>query len=287
MSLINKLERFLQSNQDTDEAQFLHSLRCFLETNWSQLPVVESLKSQIGVWRKETKSDQEVCDRLLRFISDRVETPFVAEKFMRSQPTFQDFKQLTASQVVACLDYDKSHRTYHDTIVYIIDKTPNNTDFVIWLLREGFTGSVWDTPSICSNNNLRLLQYYHENKVCKEINCHALGTVVKNNNLTFFRYILQNNLIDRDSLGKKVSLGIMLENCILYDRFEILKELFAKEETGCKESVLEAIYLRPTQLNPMHNASNAMCLWLWEHGMKWTQTQAKKIDNAFMVSFFN
>lgn len=291
MSITTKLENFLINCQATSEEQFLQTLKEFLETNAPQLPVIESLRTQVNMLQNENKSEQEVYDYLLHFISERtseLRVPFVAEKFMRSKPhpTFEQFRHLSPAQLQQCLEYDSSRRTYHDKIVHTVKKNNENTEFVIWLLEKGFKGCQFDTPSICENNNFALLEYYHKNKVCEYINCHALGTVIKDNNVNFFRYILDNDLIEKTFYGYRISLEKMIDNCIEHNRFDMLKELFAKEESGFRDRVRERMFVKPREVNPMAKASNTICLWLWEKDMKWTHIQAKNLNNTFMISFF-
>ena len=110
--MTSKLENFLVNCKAANEEQFLQLLRSFLETNFPQLPIVESLKSQVKEWQAENKSEQEVYEHVLHFINERAaesRIPFVAQKFMRSKPhpTFEQFRRLSPSQLEDCLNYDK------------------------------------------------------------------------------------------------------------------------------------------------------------------------------------
>lgn len=287
MSLIEKVEAYTQSQLlcNQNESDFLTNLENFLNQN-KKTRVEHQLLQQIQSWKQFDKSDDRVYALLSDFIrKNKVHSSFDANKFLNSnpRPNLSMFKSLSSDELKACVAYDKKEFSYHTQIVHVLNKENADTDFIIWLLEQGFQGSSWDTAIICENENLPLLKYYIENKICKDLNCHALGALVKKNNLVMFNYILDNNLIPEEYFSKNATFYSTISNGIEKANLLMLQLLYGKDSKFFRQIIQKEFYGFPPR---MKNAPNTICLWLWENDMKWTQQIANQSNNKFMLSFF-
>lgn len=287
MSLIEKVEAYTQSQLlcNQNESDFLSNLENFLNQN-KKTRVEHQLLQQIQSWKQFDKSDDRVYALLSDFIrKNKVHSSFDANKFLNSnpRPNLNMFKSLSPDELKACVAYDKKQFSYHTQIVYIMNKENADTDLIIWLLEHGFKGSSQDTAYICENENLRLLKYYIENKICSDLDCYTLRALVKKNNLLIFNYILDNNLLPEDYMSRNFTFYGAISECIENSSLEMLQLLYNKDKKFFKEMIQKEFYRFPIR---MKTATNTICLWLWDNDMKWTQQIAKQSNNKFMISFF-
>lgn len=285
MSLLNNLENFLST--ESRDLQLVDNLKAFLKSIEIENPR-DVLKNRIQIWKSERKTDQEVHSLISEFIRELDIRATEAVKFMLSNPlpNLDDFKRLSPAQLGACLDFDKSQLTYQTQIVHKLNEVNADTEFIIWLIEHGFQGSSSDTYNICKNRNFDLLKYYQDKKVITEVPPAVMLLLIDENDMEFFRYLLDNNLIEED-YWKNSTFELAIRRCTHYshDRLDMLKLLFAKNGCLFKRLVVEKIYPSHPSLNGMSNASDVLCSWLWRNDMRWTRRVAERARNPVMLSF--
>jgi len=164
----------------------------------------------------------------------------------------------------------------------------NNTELVIWLIQNGFNYDSYNTPEIAYNENIKLLQFYIDIK-CEFCPTTPRRIVDYNNkdNLTLLKLLFDNNLVC-STQHQLIMIKAMTNNYVhileyLTQKHNIILGEFLK--TLYKSKTID-IYDYDLDFKFKNNKINDITLcWLWTNGYKWSEKQAKKYNNQFMLKF--
>jgi hypothetical protein len=287
MSLLSKLQTFLDSVGNISDEKFLQKLDEFLDHEKKPKTLLQ-LKEYIAKWNYYNYTDEHINKLVKEFIHICNNPPtFDAQKFLKTKPypNLQAFQNLTSEQLRLCLEFDKKQWIYREKIVYNVVVDAYDPQLIVWLINSGFQPSEWDLFEFCRRNDFQLFKFYFERKIVDKVtNCHILPILIKNNNMDIFKYVVENDLISQSLYEKKLIFENAICECAKSNNLEMMTMLFTKDEAYFKSSVVDSVY-NDQFYNAMKNASKEVCLWLWGNDMKWTAKQAGFAKNKFMISF--
>jgi Asp-tRNA(Asn)/Glu-tRNA(Gln) amidotransferase B subunit len=291
MSLLSNLENFVNSVGNISDEKFLQSLHSFMELEKKPKAMIE-LKERIKSWKYYNYSDEDIHRLVNEFIHNHNNPPAFDPKTFLSKPfpDLEAFQSLSPENLKLCLDFDKKRWNYREQIVYNITNDAWNPELQRWLINAGFNATEWDLFEIFEMEDFNLLKFYFEKKVVQKItNCHLLPIIIEKNNMEFFRYLLDNDLISNDEAVcvKRIMFESAISQCIKCDNLQMMEMFYNKDKAYFKHIVLNVIYPNETCYNVMTKASKEMCVWLWGNDMKWTKKQAGYAQNKFMSAFFD
>ena len=290
MSLLSKLETFLNSVGNVSDVRFLEILNEFLDHEKKPKALLQ-LKEAMSKWKYHNYTNEQINNLVKEFIHTQNNLPIIdAEKFLYSKPypDLEAFKNLTPEQLRLCLECDKKQWNSRQEIVYKINRDAYNPELLIWLIDTGFKATEWDLFEICRRDDVQLFKFYFERNIVGKItNCHILPIVIKNNNMDIFRYVVENDLICGENVlfTKKLIYENAISECIKSNNLEMMTMLYTKDEPYFKNIVVDQLYNDRTSYNVLNTASKEVCLWLWGNDMKWTAHQAELAKNKFMICF--
>lgn len=241
----------------------------------------------------EKECDEELKKKILKILNEDVvdeqslkqslkETcGFISKKPL---PDLEWFKSLSQNELNFLLEEEKKLR-YDFRVVYRANIENKPTEFVVFLIEKGFTACQYDTVPLSRNGNLELIKYYqnlfNDMDRWKTLN---LAGAAEANHPHILKYFLTHKEVF-DSYSHSVDTLMAIHKSLEQKTPECLKVLLEERQSDVSEAVYR-IYSNKSHWS-LHKPNNQILLFLWDNGLKWTENQARHIDNSFMRSFFN
>lgn len=202
------------------------------------------------------------------------------EELIKTMCNFEDiFEQLNkmdADTISALIKYDETAECSDFKLVNNACNQ-NLTNTVIWLIEKGFSHYSTDvTQQFALSGNFELMNYYLNKKF--KFNDYCMRKLIEQDHKYLIKWFCENNLLDPNCIDYKY----LLHHAVKHNRVWTLEYLKSKGLEFYKN-----VYDYDLDFQFISNKiSNETLIWLWSNGYKWTENQAKKFNNEFMMSFY-
>lgn len=188
-------------------------------------------------------------------------------------PELSYLKTCSIENIVRWILLDKEEDIQYQMILNAC-KQNYDDEYIIYLIKLGFTPSIYDTLYIAEYEKYDLLKYYCENKL--PFNKFTLTEVIRQGRLDIFDWLFINNMIEREYYQYIIDTAIMFNDIFIIDYLKRYHNIVPNSD----------IYYILRREFMENKINNVMISWLWGNGVKWTLKQANEFNNSFMLSFF-
>lgn len=173
-----------------------------------------------------------------------------------------------------------------------------DTKYIIWLMQKGFAYNGQITSFMAKYENIDLLEYYYKFKFYTNDDVpfiiQTYVEAIKYNKVNVVRWLCDNivnnniSIFSDNTKAIQKNLDIIflspIEKCIATNNIQILNYLINVKKYNISYSYLPTIYHSFTVIEK--NTSDEILKCLWDRGYKWTFSEAIKINNEYMLSYY-
>lgn len=201
-------------------------------------------------------------------------------------PDLENLIQLHPRILLKWIDIDNKITNHFHNVIYTAATRNKSTEYIKWLVIQGFRTTQWDTAQFALNSNLELLQFYHQQNLPFDL--YTANNAVKTGRLDILEWLYSVERVVNDNESKYLNgEKFLMETAFENNHKHILEYL---KNRGCTFTKLsqydESIYFNHKYSIQNGNITNDTLKWMWDNGYKWSLEEAKMCNSDYMLSGF-